>query len=97
MLASSVPLHLDGVLHHIPYAEAILRRGGAEIATEIRLMLYSDRGWLKYSVAPLPPWLLMCVHSLDSSASPGPSTGLATMPTGTTRRNWQRVSAPVSA
>jgi|SRR5579862_2388098 len=46
--------YCNGVLHHIPYAEAVLRRA-TELASEIRLMLYSDRGWLKYVGSPLPP------------------------------------------
>ena len=45
--------YANGVLHHIPYAESVLRRA-AEIAGEIRLMLYSDRGWTKYVGEPLP-------------------------------------------
>lgn len=45
--------YCNGVLHHLPYAELVLRRA-AQLANEIRLMLYSDRGWRKY-VGSEPP------------------------------------------
>lgn len=46
--------YCNGVLHHIPYAEEVLR-WAAGISHEIRLMLYSDRGWAKYVGSPVPP------------------------------------------
>lgn len=49
--------YCSGVLHHIPYAREIIKRA-LELLTEegeIRLMLYSDKGWVKLAEASLPP------------------------------------------
>lgn len=42
--------YCNGVLHHIPYPEKVLKRASELLKDdgEIRLMLYSDRGWKKY-------------------------------------------------
>lgn len=43
--------YANGVLHHIPYAQEIMRRV-VELLTpdgRVHLMLYSDRGWQKYA------------------------------------------------
>jgi len=50
--------HASGVLHHFPYAADLLRfvaKNYLDEESEIRLMLYSDRGWAKYAEAPVPP------------------------------------------
>jgi len=49
--------YCNGVLHHIPYAREIIKRA-LELLTdegEIRLMLYSDKGWVIQTESPLPP------------------------------------------
>jgi len=49
--------YCNGVLHHIPYAREIIQRA-LELLTEegeIRLMLYSDKGWMIQTEEPLPP------------------------------------------
>lgn len=48
--------YANGVLHHIPYATNLLKRVVQNLnpGGEIRLMLYSDRGWVKHGGHPLP-------------------------------------------
>jgi len=49
-------LYANGVLHHIPYAKAIVDRASEVLAPggEIRLMLYSDKAWTVKTGASLP-------------------------------------------
>ncbi len=49
--------YCSGVLHHIPYAREVIKRA-LELLTkdgEIRLMLYSDKGWEIQTETSLPP------------------------------------------
>jgi SAM-dependent methyltransferase len=45
--------YANGVIHHIPYAEDVMR-WAADVAPEARLMLYSDRGWYRWVGGPVP-------------------------------------------
>lgn len=46
----------NGVLHHTPLAREVLERAARALSPdgEVRLMLYSDEAWRKYTGAPLP-------------------------------------------
>lgn len=48
--------YCNGVLHHIPYPKKVLKRARELLKDdgEIRLMLYSDRGWKKYVGGQIP-------------------------------------------
>lgn len=53
-------VHCSGVLHHIPWARDIMRRFHEVLRPggEVRLMLYSDRGWqLATGAKALPHWI----------------------------------------
>ena len=49
-------LYMNGVLHHIPYAHDLIKKALNWIRPdgEIRAMLYSDRGWAKYTKSTVP-------------------------------------------
>jgi len=49
-------IHCSGVLHHIPYADQVMRRfaGLLQPGGEVHLMLYSDRGW-RHFIGTEPP------------------------------------------
>jgi SAM-dependent methyltransferase len=49
--------YANGVLHHTPHAQAILHRAAELLAPggEVRLMLYSDRGWRVATHGQEPP------------------------------------------
>jgi SAM-dependent methyltransferase len=48
--------YANGVLHHTPDAPAILARAAELLAPEgeVRLLLYTDRGWTRYVGTPAP-------------------------------------------
>lgn len=56
--ASFDVVHCAGVLHHIPWARQIMERFHEVLRTggEVRLMLYSDRGWQIATGQPVPAW-----------------------------------------
>lgn len=49
-------IHCAGVLHHIPYADQVMRRFAELLKPggEVHLMLYSDRGWRNF-IGTEPP------------------------------------------
>jgi SAM-dependent methyltransferase len=49
-------LYMNGVLHHIPYAHDLIKTSlkWLKPGGEIRAMLYSDKGWIKYTKSDLP-------------------------------------------
>lgn len=49
-------LYMNGVLHHIPYAHDLIKESlkWLKPGGEIRAMLYSDRGWAKYTKSEVP-------------------------------------------
>jgi SAM-dependent methyltransferase len=51
-------LYMNGVLHHIPYAYDLIKESlkWLKPSGEIRAMLYSDRGWAKYTKSSVPPF-----------------------------------------
>jgi SAM-dependent methyltransferase len=56
--ASFDVIHCAGVLHHIPWAREIMQRFHEVLRPggEVRLMLYSDKGWTLATGDPAPHW-----------------------------------------
>lgn len=56
--ASFDVIHCAGVLHHIPWARMIMERfhGMLRPGGEVRLMLYSDKGWELATGTEVPHW-----------------------------------------
>jgi len=81
--------HCNGVLHHIPWARQVMERAHQILRPDgvARLMLYSDRGWIRPTTSPP-------TRALNGSSAT--STRSASTPTGTAANGWNSASATCS-